>query len=271
VQPACHVGRTGIGVWAYRGAGAAKRSVEMSESTGSARLLGALLIGAGLAAGGLAIGEGLERFRMAERTVTVKGLAEKDVQADFAVWTLAFRRGGNDFASVQQALSNDRDRVVAFLRSAGFTDAEVEPRPLQVEDLFARDYAQGNQPLRFNGVGRVVVKSARVQEVEAAARSVDPLIKAGVQLSSNSDGGTGPRFQLRGFNDVKAPLLADATRNAREQAEKFAAQAGAQLGALKSANQGVIRIADDDGSDIDSGSTRVKRLRVVSTFEYALR
>ena len=236
------------------------------------RLLTGLLVALGIAAAGFFVSGGLERFRMSDRSVTVKGLAEKEVESDFAIWTLSFRRAGNEFASVQQALSGDRDKVLAFLKARGFTEAEVEARPLQVQDLFAREYAQGNQPFRFNGTGQVLVKSARVAEVEKAALAVDPLSQAGVQLGSEGEGGrTGPRYQLRGFNDAKAPLLAEATRNAREQADKFAAEAGAQLGPLKNANQGVIRITGDDGNDFDDGSSRTKRLRVVSTFEYELR
>lgn len=235
------------------------------------RLVTALLVGLGIALAGFAVGQGLERFRMSDRSVTVKGLAEKDIESDFAVWTLAFRRGGNDFGAVQQALAGDRDKVASFLKARGFTEAEIEVKPLQVQDLFTREYAQGNQPFRFNGTGQVLVKSARVAEVEAAARAVDPLIQAGVQLGGDGEGRSGPRFQLRGFNDIKAPLLAEATRNAREQADKFAAEAGADLGPLKNANQGVIRITGDDGNDFDDGSSRMKRLRVVSTFEYELR
>jgi len=235
------------------------------------RLLTALFVGAGIALAGFAVGQGLERFRMSDRSVTVKGLAEKDVESDFAIWALGFRRAGSDFGGVQQALAADRDKVLAFLKARGFTEAEVEVRPLRVQDLYAREYAQGNQPFRFNGTGRVLVKSPRVTEVEAAARAVDPLIQAGVQLGTDNEGRSGPHFQLRGFNDIKAPLLAEATRNAREQADKFAAEAGAELGALKNANQGVIRITGDDGNDYDDGSSRVKRLRVVSTFEYVLR
>jgi len=235
------------------------------------RLIAALLVGAGIAVAGFAVSQGLERFRMADRSVIVKGLAEKDVESDFAVWTLSFRRAGAEFGDVQQALASDRDKVLAFLKTRGFTEAELDARPLQVQDLFAREYAQGNTPLRFNGTGQVLVKSPRVAEVDAAARAVDPLIQAGVQLGGENEGRSGPRFQLRGFNDIKAPLLAEATRNAREQADKFAAEAGAQLGPLKNANQGVIRIAGDDGNDFDDGSSRTKRLRVVSTFEYELK
>lgn len=123
--------------------------------------------------------------------------------------------------------------------------------------------------LRFTGQGQVLVKSARVDAVARAANASDPLIQAGIQLES-PDGFAGPRYQLRGFNEVKPQLLEEATRNAREQASKFAADAGATLGALKSANQGVIRVLDDDGSDMDSSRTIGKRLRVVSTFQFAL-
>lgn len=235
------------------------------------RLLAALVLGAALALAGYTVGQGLERFRMADRSVTVKGLAEKDVDSDYALWTLSFRRAGNEFGGVQKALAEDRDRVVTFLQGLGFAADEIEVRPLQVQDLYAREYAQGNQPLRFNGVGRVVVRTARVQAVATAALAVDPLIQAGVQLTGNEDGPPGPRYQLRGFNEVKAPLLAEATRNAREQAQKFAAEAGAELGALKNANQGVITISGSDGRGFDDGSSRTKRLRVVSTFEYELR
>lgn len=232
----------------------------------------ALILGACIAAAGYWVGQGAERFRTGDRTVTIKGLAEQAVRSDFAVWSLVFRRGGNDFGAVQQALATDRDQVLAFLREQGFKDEELEVRPLQVQDLFARDYAQGGVPLRFNGQGRVDVKTARVDAVAGAVNKVDPLIKAGIQLTGESEGGSGPRYLLRGFNELKPKLLAAATENAREQANRFASEAGAALGPLKSANQGVIRVLDDDGGDMDStGQTIGKRLRVVSTFEYALR
>jgi hypothetical protein len=234
------------------------------------RIAAALLVAAGLSAAGWTVSQGLERFRMSERTITVKGLAEREVDSDFAVWTLTFRRAGNVFGDVQKALAADREQVAAFLRKAGIEDAEVEVRPLQVTDVYSREYSQSNQPMRYTGNGQVLVKSARVAEIGKAALAIDPLIQSGLMI----EGGSGPRYQLRGFNEVKAPLLAEATRNAREQASKFAAEAGATLGRLKSANQGVIRISGDgDGGDgdFDDGSARIKRLRVVSTFQYELR
>lgn len=232
-------------------------------------LLPALLLAAAVAFAGWSVGQGMERFRMENRSVTVKGLAEQDVKSDFAIWTLTFRRGGNEFGAVQKELAGDRERVLAFLQEQGFGKEEVVIHPLQVRDLYAREWGSERVPLRYNGEGRVSVKSARVEAVATAAGQVDPLIQAGMQLASD-DGLGGPSFQLRGFNEAKPKLLEEATRNAREQATKFAADAGASLGRLKSANQGVISVLDDDGSNMDSGGTIGKRLRVVSTFEFEL-
>lgn len=234
-------------------------------------LIPALILAAGIAAAGFAVGEGVQRFRTADRTVTVKGLAERDVESDYAVWRLSFRRADDDFARVQRSLSSDREKVITHMRGLGFTDDEIEVRPILVEDRYARDYASSDQPFRFSGQGQVVIKSARVEVVEQATNGVDPLIEAGVQLSSGYDGTLGgPDYQLRGFNEIKPTLLADATANARDQAQRFAANAGAALGKLRSANQGVIQVFDSDGNEHSSGSTRQKRLRVVSTFVFDL-
>lgn len=247
----------------------------MLANGGSAgRIMAALLIGAGCAVGGWFIGQGVERFRTADRTVVVKGLAERPVKSDYAVWGLAFRRPGDDFAKVQTELLADRERVVEFLKGQGFTEAEIEPRPLQVTDRLARDYSDPQSRFRYVGVGTVVVKSARVDAVADAANRVDPLVKAGVTLSGEPGAeGTGgpPRYLLRGFNELKPQILAEAVKNAREQAQRFAQDAGARVGQLKSANQGVIRILDDDGQDHDTTNrTLMKRVRVVSTLEFAL-
>jgi len=173
------------------------RVQDMSEPSGvTVRGLSwgaALLIAAGVALGGMAVGKGLERFRLADRSVTVKGLAEQDVESDFAAWALGFRRGGNEFGAVQQALAADRDRVVAFLKGLGFKDEEIEIRPLQVQDLFAREYGSSPQALRYQGSGQVLVQSDRPTAVAAAALAVDPLIQAGIQIGGDGNGPAGPR------------------------------------------------------------------------------
>lgn len=229
--------------------------------------IAALLIAVGIASAGWFVSQGLERLRMADRSVVIKGLAEQDVESDYATWSLTFRRAAGNFMEVQKTLAADREKVLSFLSDAGFTAEEIEVRPLLVRDAFSAEYANANQPFRYTGTGVVLVSTTRIDRVESAALATDPLTSQGVVL----DTGNGPRYELRAFNEAKGPLLAEATRNAREQAQAFAADAGARLGPLRNANQGVIQIIGSASQGWDDGTSRSKRLRVVSTFEYELR
>jgi len=228
--------------------------------------LSAVILALGIVLGGAFVGHGLEQFRMADRSIVIKGLAEQTVDSDYATWGLTVRRAGNSFDEVQEALRDDRGKVVAFLRGLDFTDRELEIRPLVVTDAYSREYASANTPTRYSGSALVLVKSGRVAAVQDAALATDPLIAAGVQL----DAGMGPQYELRALNDAKGPLLTAATASARTQATRFAEESGARLGDLKSANQGVIQISGVGGNEYDSRSSREKRLRVVSTFVYYL-
>lgn len=149
----------------------------------------ALIIGSTLVFSGWAVGQGVEGFRAVDRAVTVNGLTNLDVKNDFPVWTLAFRRGSDKFAEVRRSLNLDRDRIVAFLREKGFRADEIEVHPLQVQDLPGHEASSQQAGQRFNGQGRVLVKTARVHAVARVARQIDPLIAAGIQ----SNRAEGPR------------------------------------------------------------------------------
>lgn len=232
-------------------------------------VISAVCVSIGLGVGGWYVNKGLQHFKTEDRSVTVKGLAEQSIKSDYVIWPLQFRRAGNDINQVRHSLMEDRQRVLDFLRENGFKDDELDVQPLAVLDLLTREWGNENVPMRFHGVGTITVKSPRVDIAAAAANKIEPLIQAGVPLAIGDN--DGPRYQLRGFNEVKVTLLEAATHNAIEQAEKFASDARSELGKLKHANQGVIRLLDDDGEDTESGRTINKRLRVVSTFEFALR
>ncbi|AWB33489.1 SIMPL domain-containing protein [Orrella marina] len=232
----------------------------------------AIIVAAGLAGAGWFVGQGVEGFRKADRYITIKGLAEKDARSDYAIWVISFRRASQTYQELQQVLMKDREEVVSFLKNQGFSEQDIEARSLQMTDLMAREYGQQDGfTFRYTGQGSVVVRTSQVEEVSRISNQLDPLIQAGVQISSDGPNGGAPRYLLRGFNDIKPLLLEQAVKNAAEQAEKFAADAGAKLGKIKQANQGSIQILDDDGTDeYSSGMTIGKRLRVVSTFVYSL-
>jgi hypothetical protein len=252
----------------------------MDPSQGNGRIAGALILGVGLAIGlaiaGFFIGRGTERLRSAVRTVTVKGLVEKEVKSDRAIWTLSLRRASADLKEARVKIAADRDAALAFLKTQGFEDAEIERTPIRTIDKLAREYGQpqGVDPMRYILTASLVVTTPKVDLVRTSLGSADALLQSGVVLDGGEGGAANPRFVVAKFNDLRPQLLAEATQNARSMAQQFAADSGARVGSIRSANQGMIQIFGSDGND-ESGpfsptSTVLKRIRVVSTFEFAL-
>ena len=103
----------------------------MADRENRPKVLAAVIVGlcllAGLTAAGYLVGRGTARFKSDVRTVTVKGLVEKEVPADEAVWTLSLRRASDDLKDAHAKISGDRDAVLAFLQKQGFKDSEISP------------------------------------------------------------------------------------------------------------------------------------------------
>lgn len=184
----------------------------------------AIVLAAAIAAGGWLVGQGLSRFKSDTRTVTVKGLVEREVKSDLAAWALNFRRASDTLAEAHQRVAADRDAVLAFLKDKGFAEAEIERLPTRTLDKLASDFGQ-NQGERFRYVvtSAVEVTSGKVDLVRAATGATEELLKAGVILDcENQTGRANPRFVVSRFNDLRPALLAAATKNARSFAEPFA-------------------------------------------------
>jgi hypothetical protein len=243
----------------------------------AAVILGCCLI-IGLTAAGYFMGRGVLRFKADVRTVTVKGLVEKEVRADEAVWKLSLRRAGDDLKDLHIRIYADRDTLLDFLRRQGFTDDEISRQPTSTVDKLAREYGQSQATERFRYLvtSAVVVRTAKIDLVQKSLGATEELLKAGVILDGERDGAiANPRYAVSKFNDLRPQLLAEATKNARAVAQQFAADAGAVVGKIRTANQGSIQIFGSDGNN-ESGpysptSTPVKKIRVVSTFEFELR
>src|SRR5919107_4093638 len=92
-------------------------------------VLGAVAIFAfGLTTSGYALGDGLRRSKMAEhRSVTVRGVSERNVTADLATWSVNFSHEGTELGPVQQSVDDQARAVRAFFQRAGF-------RPDQITD-----------------------------------------------------------------------------------------------------------------------------------------
>jgi len=233
----------------------------------------ALIVAAGIALGGWLGGRGLAAVRAADRYVTVKGVAEQQVQADLALWPLRVVAADNDLAAAQASVTRSLGRIRAFLARNGIDSSLAELQEIQVTDAFANAYRGPNEsPTRYIVRQTLIVRSPQPQSVLAASRRVGELVAAGVVLSSQEYGPSGPTFLFTKLNDIKPAMIAAATANARAAAEQFAKDSRTSLAGIRQANQGVFVILPrDQASGISEESQPAKVVRVVTTVEYFLR
>jgi hypothetical protein len=235
-----------------------------SRLTVAAGILGAL-VGAGLALAGFFVGDALREARSSERFVTVRGFAEKNVEADLVIWPIVFRDTGNDLAQLQKIVDSHKAEVKAFLAESGFGPQEVSEMPPQVTDLKAQAYGDGQRrEYRYIATATVTLRTSNVSAAKKAMENSGKLVLRGIVLAEQ-DYARSTEFLFTGLNEIKPGMIAEATKNAREAAEQFARDSGARVGNIRRASQGLFTIEDRD-----KGSPDHKKVRVVTTVEYFL-
>ena len=220
-----------------------------------------------LAAGlfGYLAGQAVVELREYERTVTVKGLAEREVPADVVLWPIGFTAAANELPALYEELERQTSAIREFLGDHQINATEITTSPPAVTDKLAQQYGNTTQmAFRYVANQSVTVYSTDVPRVRAAIQRLSELGQSGIALSSAGYGG-GIEYLFTGLNAVKPQMVEEATRQAREVAEKFAADSQSQLGRIKRAQQGQFSIRDRN-----KNNPHLKRVRVVSTIEYYL-
>lgn len=234
--------------------------------------LPALVIGIALVLAGFFVQKGLTEFRSFDRSVSVKGLAQQNVEADLVIWPIKHAATGSDLPTVQSDVEANTQKIIAFLKAQGLTDADIVSRKIELTDLLAQSYRQNNasQNNRYIIAETVSVRTDKVGVVETAAQNVGDLLKQGVSLSRENNTGN-PQYIFTKLNDIKPQMIAEATQSARDAAQQFANDSGTSVGNIKSAYQGVFQILPrDSNQSYQEREERYKTVRVVSTLQFYL-
>jgi hypothetical protein len=235
------------------------------------KLINSLLLALAIAAAGWFTGQGFVKARSAERYVTVKGVAEREVQADLALWPMQYVVADDDLGRAQARMAESTAKVQAFLARHGFASDETELQDLSVTDTRANRYGGPPAPFRYVVSTTLMVRTTEPDRLFAASQKVGELIDAGVVLSSDGPWAGGPTYLFNGLNALKPAMIAEATASAREAAEQFARDSGSELGPIRRANQGLfVVLPRDQAPGVQEQRQRAKVVRVVSTIEYLL-
>ncbi len=228
------------------------------------RVLPALLIALGIFFLGVFIKAGFDNFSYRDRVVTVRGLAEKEVTANKVTWPIVCKEVGNDLSAIYAKITKTNATVVDFLKSNGITDNEILVQAPDIVDLQAERYGSNDRPYRYNVTSVIVVTSNNVEKVNTLIKRQTELLKDGVAITAG-DYQYQTIYEYTSLNEVKPEMIAEATHNAREAADKFAADSQSRLGKIKTASQGQFSIEDRDPY-----TPYLKKIRVVSTIVFYL-
>jgi hypothetical protein len=218
------------------------------------------------------IGHGFLKGRTGDRFVTVKGLSERDVEANLALWPLHFVATDDDLTKAQSSIDRSIEKTQEFLAEYGIEAEQCERQSLRVTDMLAQQYRQGSTQSRFIVNETLMVRSDNPRTILQASQRIGALVNKGVVLSSGPEyGGGGPTFLFTRLSELKPTMIGEATTRARAAAEQFAADSNSELGGIRHASQGVFVILPrDQAPGIQEANQFRKTVRVVSTIEYFL-
>ena len=233
-----------------------------SLATPKHMLLAAGIIAGGLVAGGFLLGDGLVRMKAAERSVTVRGLAEREVTADLATWTLSLAATATNLQTAQASTDRDAKALRAFFADLGFPESALTPAGVNVSNY------TDDGTVFYTVRQRIVLRTKDIDRAQRAVRSQADLVRKGVVLED----GSGISYTFTELNAIKPAMVAEATRDARAAAEQFAKDSGADVGGIRKATQGYFSIDARDGEagGWGIGDTPFKKVRVVTTVDFAL-
>lgn len=237
----------------------------MFENSKANALILGIFIFLGLAALGFFLSSGAIQFKEYERTVTAKGLSEREYDADIVIWPIEFSQAGNDLTALYNSIESNMLEISKFLTGKGIASSDISASSPAITDKSAQQYVNNeNVEFRYTALQTVTVYSNNVKAVREVMSTLSELGKKGIVFTGNNYN-TEPEYIFTRLNDVKPEMIEEATRNAREVAQKFAADSESRLGKIKSASQGQFSI-----DPRDKNNPHIKKVRVVSTVVYYL-
>ncbi len=224
-----------------------------------------VILSVGLVVLGILLYSGINNFTERDRVVTVKGLAEIEIPANKVTWPLMYKDIGNDLTTLYTNIQSKNRTIVEFLQLNGITPDEISIAPPEIIDMEAERYINQTIQNRYNATSVIIVTSSDVDKIRKLISEQTELLRQGVAITGG-DYRYNILYEFTDLNNIKPSMIEEATRNAREAAEKFAMDSGSKLGKIRNASQGQFTI-----NDRDVNTPYIKNVRVVTTVNYYLK
>jgi hypothetical protein len=223
-------------------------------------LLLSVPIALGLVIMGESVRSGIKSFANRDRVVSVRGLAERDVEANHVTWPITYTIAGDNLPALYSQMQANNEAIIKFLTDGGINKDEISVNPPELYNAESNLYGGDRARYQYNLTPSITVSSAQVSKVRELLIRQSELLSQGLAINNGY-----VNYEYTALNDVKPEMIAEATHNARNAADRFAADSESKLGKIKSATQGQFSIESADGT-----TPHIKRLRVVTYVDFYL-
>ncbi len=237
----------------------------------------ALILAAGMALSGYLLSLTIYHSQVANDTVSVKGLAEKEVEADWAQVPVYFTRqillskqafeemGYTTIVTqLYSAIKSDRAIVEEGLQSLGFAASEISDIESYISSKEFRGEDGQHTDTKVSVQGKLTIESTKVFAIKKVDEAMTNLMSKGLTVSTGQQ-----KYHFSQLNDIKPEMIREAMAAARVAAKELAGNTGVKLGRIKSANQGRFTVVDK-GEDYSDTDRIEKKVRVVTQIKFYL-
>ncbi len=218
----------------------------------------------GLSSLGYLLANAAVKVKEYERSVTAKGLSEREYTADIIIWPIQFTAANNDLSQLYKLVDASSLKIKQFLLKKGIKEKEISFSSPVITDKSAQQYGNAKAEFRYAAMQTVTVYSEDIKRVREMMNSLSELGRSGIAFTGNNYQSQ-TKYIFTRLNEVKPEMIEEATKQARVVAQKFAADSQSKLGKIRKASQGQFSI-----SARDQNNPHIKKVRVVSTVEYYL-
>ena len=237
----------------------------MQTNSNTGTWVSGLFVFLGLTVLGFFVSDAVLKFKGFERSVTVKGLSQREYKADIVIWPIQFTVADNDLTRLYSGVDDQSVKIKNFLVENGIATQDITMGVPVITDKSAQQFGgTAKAPFRYTAVQTVTVYSSQIDRVQKVMGALSSLGKQGIVLTGNQYQSQ-TQYMFTRLNEIKPEMIEEATKKAREVAEKFATDSKSRLGKIKRASQGQFSIRSRDNN-----TPQIKRIRVVSTIEYYL-
>ena len=249
----------------------------MKQAHASKYITVAFILAAGMALSGYLLSFTIYRSQVANDIISVKGLAEKEVEADWAQVPIYFSRSimlskqeydetGQQIIvpRLYKKIEADHHVIQNELITLGMTEDEISNIELWTKSEDFRGEDGQHTDTKVIVQGNILVESTKVKTVSEVDGAMSRLMSQGITATTGSE-----KYHFSKLNDIKPEMIRKAMAAARVAAKELAGNTGVKLGRIKSANQGRFSIVDK-GEDYGDTDRIDKKVRVVTEIKFYL-